>query len=129
MTTPVFLINLDRSFNRLGQMAVRFSELGVAFERVEAIDGETLGTDAISAVRLHVRGLLPLSASEVGCFLSHRKCWELIANGQQTHGCIFEDDILFSNRLSRFLSNSHWIPKDADVVKLGSGPIKFLRGC
>lgn len=118
MTIPAFLINLDRSRDRLNKMTARFSELGVAFERVKAVDGNTLSSDHINAVRLQVRGLLPLSESEVGCFLSHRKCWELIANGHQSYGCVFEDDVLLSDRLKLFLSDSQWIPGDADVVKL-----------
>ena len=124
MTVPVYLINLDRSPDRLNQMESRFSEIGVTFERVKAFDGKNLRAEEINAVRLFVPGWLPLSAGEVGCYLSHRKCWQLISNREDPYGCIFEDDVLLAPQLGEFLSDAEWVPKNADVVKLETSGIK-----
>jgi glycosyl transferase family 25 len=118
MPIPSFLINLDRCSDRLGMMNDRFSQLGLGCERVQAVDGKTLDDADIAAVRVTVPGWIPLSAAEVACFLSHRKCWELIVARQDAYGCIFEDDVLLSPRLSVFLSDARWIPDDADIVKI-----------
>ena len=124
MTIPVYLINLDRSPERLSQMESRFAEIGVSFERVKAVDGKDLSADEINAVRLVVPGWLPLSAGEVGCYLSHRRCWQLISNREDPYGCIFEDDVLLSPQLQKLLSDVQWIPKIAHVVKLETSGIK-----
>lgn len=118
MTIPVYLINLDRSADRLDRMQRRLSQIDVAFQRIQAIDGKALQAEAIDAVRILVPGRLAISASEVGCFLSHRKCWEVIGRGQKQYGCVLEDDVLLSPRLRTFLSSSDWIAADADIVKL-----------
>ncbi|APE44821.1 glycosyl transferase family 25 [Sulfitobacter alexandrii] len=36
----------------------------------------------------------PLSPGEVGCFLSHRKCWQEIADGSEPFSLIAEDDLV-----------------------------------
>lgn len=35
----------------------------------------------------------PLGAGEVGCFLSHRKCWQMIVDQGWDHALIVEDDL------------------------------------
>lgn len=35
----------------------------------------------------------PLSAGELGCFLSHRQCWQRIVEGPQEYAFIAEDDL------------------------------------
>jgi glycosyl transferase family 25 len=65
-----------------------------------------------------------LSAGEVGCFLSHRTCWERIAAGESEYGCIFEDDVLLSSRLPEFLADTNWIPRDAEIVKIEDAGIR-----
>ncbi|MFV1602650.1 MULTISPECIES: glycosyltransferase family 25 protein [unclassified Phaeobacter] len=42
-----------------------------------------------------------LRAGEVGCFLSHRKCWQKIAEGMDDFGLIVEDDLAFEPNLWR----------------------------
>lgn len=118
MTIPAFLINLDRSSDRLEMMNDRFARLGVSCARVQAVDGQALRPDDIAAVRATVQGWVPLSVTEVACFLSHRKCWELIVARPEKYGCVFEDDLLISRRLPVFLSDERWIPDDADIVKI-----------
>jgi glycosyl transferase family 25 len=105
-------------------MSQRFSDLGVAFERITAVDGRHLRTEEIDALRIQTPGWIPLSAGEVGCFLSHRQCWQRIAQGEEPYGCVFEDDVLLSSRLPEFLSDTIWIPKDTDIVKIEDAGIR-----
>ncbi|KXF76773.1 hypothetical protein ATN84_12180 [Paramesorhizobium deserti] len=117
-----YLINLDRSQDRLKLMTYAFSSLGIAFERVPAIDGAILTPELLKTVCANQS----MSAGSIACFLSHRECWDRIANGDGDYGAIFEDDIHFSPVSRQFLGNDDWIPRDADIVKLESFNRKTL---
>lgn len=103
-----FVINLDRSADRLATVAAEFARIGIEFERVA-------GVDAAAGVPIAAP---PLTPAEVCCFLSHRLCWEAIANGPDRYGAIFEDDVVFGHDAGAVLADDGWIPMDADVVKL-----------
>jgi len=103
-----FVINLDRSVDRLADVTAEFSRIGIPFERVAGID----------AARGAPFTALPLTGAEVCCFLSHRLCWQSIADGPDRYGAVFEDDVVFSHDAGPMLSDVSWIPRDADVVKL-----------
>jgi len=104
------VINLDRSSGRLAHATAEFARIGVDFERVAAIEGHQ---------RPELASMSPsLALSEIGAFLSHRACWQLIAEGTDAYCAIFEDDVVFTKEAGRFLSDGAWIPADADIVKI-----------
>lgn len=114
-----YLINLDRSKDRLEQMKTEFGQLGLTFERVPAVDGRLLSQEQIDALTPPVRRWeIPIPPGEIGCFLSHRKCFEIIANGEDEYAAVFEDDIVLSTQAQKVLSSSAWIPADADLIKV-----------
>jgi glycosyl transferase, family 25 len=104
------VINLDRSTDRLAEVTAEFAGIGVPFERIAAVDART---DPLS---------FPVSSRltkpEIACFLSHRKCWQIIADGADQYGAVFEDDAAFKSDAGPLLSNDSWVPRDADIVKL-----------
>lgn len=104
------VINLDRSPARLAHAISEFSRIGIDFDRVAAVDG--LANTEIVAPSPN------LSSGEIGCVLSHRACWQIIANGDDPYVGIFEDDIIFSETAGRMLVSEDWIPADADIIKL-----------
>lgn len=112
------LINLDRSPDRLERMRALLSAAGVEFERQPAVDGKLLSAGEQAGVFVPTSRRSPLSAGEIACFLSHRLCWQSIAGGADSHGCVLEDDLHVSPSLARFANASGWIPADADLVKL-----------
>jgi glycosyl transferase family 25 len=136
MTIPTYLINLDRSPDRLAEMQARLGALGVAFTRVAAADGKVLTEAEREVTRASHKEWLPLTATEVGCFLSHRDCWRRIAEGLAAYGCVFEDDMLLSPRLKDCLADASWIPADAEIVKIEEGhnrvwldmPLREMKG-
>lgn len=103
------VINLDRSEDRLAHVAAEFAKIGVAFERVSAVDASA-GSPIPASPHL--------TKSQVACSLSHRKCWQIIAEGEDQYGAVFEDDVVFSGDGGPFLSDYSWVPGDADIVKL-----------
>ena len=58
-----------------------------------------------------------ISAGAIAVFESHRKAWKLIVDSGDSHGAVFEDDVVCSKELPAFLS-ADWIPPDCDVIKL-----------
>lgn len=103
-----YVINLDRAIDRLAAVTVEFSRIGVAFERVAGVDARAGAPFAA----------LPLTEAEVCCFLSHRRCWEIIADGPDQYGVVFEDDVVFSHDAGSMLVDDSWVPLDADLVKI-----------
>ncbi|WP_167365067.1 glycosyltransferase family 25 protein [Mesorhizobium qingshengii] len=102
------MINLDRSIDRLADVTAEFSRIGIPFERVAAVDAAA-GAPFIGP---------PLTEAEICCFLSHRLCWQSIADGPDRYGAVFEDDVVFSHNAGPVLNDDAWVPRDADVVKL-----------
>ncbi|OBQ84690.1 glycosyltransferase family 25 protein [Mesorhizobium sp. WSM3873] len=120
-----YIINLDRSPGRMQRMADRLNSIGADFERVPAVDGRLLSDAEISDVHKPAAGAAAMTPEEVGCFLSHRKCWERIVSGPDAYGCVFEDDMLIAKQAAPFLGeNTSWIPKDADIIKIEAVPVR-----
>ncbi|MEL6504015.1 MAG: glycosyltransferase family 25 protein [Pseudomonadota bacterium] len=97
MTTPrcqFFVINLDRSPDRLAVQRDQFDRLGLTFTRVPAVDGKTLLPDLKGLNRRgydfrHGKSIHP---NELGCYLSHYRAIETFMASGADHGVILEDD-------------------------------------
>jgi len=117
----IFLINLARSHDRLSHMQEVFDAQGLAFERIDAVDAATLSEDfvrniVVPPVSKYARNLTP---SEVACYLSHKKIWELALSRGLEYAAIFEDDIHLAPDAGKLLSAaSEWLPDGADLIKL-----------
>jgi len=124
----ILVINLDRSPDRLQHMRTVFGEQGLAFERVPAIDAKTLSEAEIARWRQGTPNFYELGSGEVGCFLSHRKCWEMAAANPEPFTVICEDDIFLGRNAAAVLSDHRWIPAHAGIVKLEASRHKVLLG-
>lgn len=111
------LINLDRSPDRLAHMTAEFDRIGIAFERIAAVDGRS-HPELEQQPQHPLYGTRRLLSSEIACLHSHRACWSILAQDKARYGAVFEDDVVFSAAAGPLLSDSGWIPADADVVKL-----------
>lgn len=124
----ILVINLDRSPDRLGHMHSVFAERGLSFERVAAVDAHDLGEEEIARWRQGVPSFYVLGAGEVGCFLSHRKCWQIAAASREPFTVICEDDIFLGRNADAILGRHDWIPTGAGIVKLEVIRQKVLLG-
>ncbi|RCS24362.1 glycosyl transferase [Phyllobacterium salinisoli] len=92
-----FIIHLDRATDRLGQVRELTSQLPVATEIIDAVDGRML--DPTEMQRVYRRHLhkphypFALSANEIACFLSHRQAWQAIVDRDLAAGLVLEDDV------------------------------------
>lgn len=120
---PVFrIINLDRSPERMDQVRQSARTYDIPVERVPAVDGATLDPAAhpdVDVRRFARANGRPIMAGEVGCYLSHMRALEQVAEGADAVAVICEDDVVFGPDTARFVAElaklDGW-----DVVKLFS---------
>ncbi|XP_023803774.1 procollagen galactosyltransferase 1, partial [Cyanistes caeruleus] len=126
----VFLINLRRRSDRRARMLRTLRELGIAPKLVEAVDGRALNSSQVEA--LGVRMLpgyrdpfhgRPLTHGEIGCFLSHFRVWQEIAERGLQRSLVFEDDlrfeVFFRSRLTELMEQLEQAGISWDLIYLG----------
>lgn len=124
---PAFLINLDRSPDRLAAMHKEFGRVNVPFVRVAGIDAKRFTPDELTAyfaARSFSEDRLP---GDAGAFMSHLEVWRMIAEGDAGFGAVFEDDVHLASDLPTLLASPQWIPADADLVRLEANNKMVLR--
>ena len=103
----IILINLDEDIHRRKRIESRLAELGLQWERLSAFDGRRLSTGheaSIDRAAQQLRGLR-VSSGEIGCWLSHRKAQQMVADGHQRMALILEDDLFINDTLPDVLSS------------------------
>jgi len=91
----IYVINLDRSTERMERIAADLGAVCLPFHRIPAVDGASLlprveEYDALSNERHY---LAPLSRGEIACVLSHREVWRRMAGEQgPAAAVVLEDD-------------------------------------
>ena len=100
---PVFVVNLDRSPDRLASVGAGLDRLGIAWERFPAVDGRALPAEIAARNRV-VLWRRPLRLGEIGCFASHHTLWRRIVDTGLDAAVVLEDDILLDDRLPEALA-------------------------
>lgn len=90
-----YLINLDRSPQRLAAMQSRLSELDIAYTRIAATDGAQLTDEEFLQHTIHNRYYKPIRRGEVGCYLSHLEVLHAFINSDARYALVLEDDCVF----------------------------------
>lgn len=122
MNSDIFIINLDKSTDRLATSTQRLDEVGISFSRIQAVYGADLSAtekaqhyDPQLNKKLFYR---ELNDGEIGVYLSHRKVWQTIVDKNLDYGIIFEDDFILQEDINRAKKNLEAIPFDWDYIKL-----------
>ncbi|MDO4435409.1 MAG: glycosyltransferase family 25 protein [Cardiobacteriaceae bacterium] len=110
----VLILNLDQSHERLKHQIQQAQALGLDWERLPAvsvsdIDDETYRRLALSWQR-------PLKTTELACFLSHKKAWELVKKRNQPM-LILEDDAVLAYDIAEILQEFHNLT-EVDFINL-----------
>lgn len=121
------VINLDKSTDRLDLISAQLRRDNLSFERISAIDGLKLSEDQINDITFplnhfdsKVRFTRALTNGEIGCFLSHRKCWETLVKSNQQWALILEDDIQIAPKARAYLASPNWIPPDVRICQISN---------
>jgi glycosyl transferase family 25 len=122
-----YIINLKQDVARMDAINARFQELGLAFERIDAVDGRQMPDatfDAFVKARQSKNG--GWGRGQAGCFLSHYRVWEEIANGSAPYAAVFEDDVHLAQSISDVFHNDQWLPEEFDIVRLETSTNRVL---
>lgn len=126
MNIPCYYINLDQAVSRRRHMERQAEQIGISFSRISAVIGSELTLEQARSWNPSPHSGKYLTPNEIGAFLSHRRAWETIANGQCDYAAVFEDDVCISPKSSEILSGDDWIPAGTDIVKTETFNSKVL---
>lgn len=104
----IFLINLARRPDRLAHVQQQLAQLGLSFERFDAVDGATIGdTSSVDRDRFYLNNKRQIALGEIGCAMSHRAIWQQMVEQNLPFALILEDDITIRAELVDFLASTH----------------------
>ena len=116
-----FLINLDKSMDRLAYSEKVLAEHNINFERVSAIYGADLTAQEVNQAyndQLPNAYYKKLNIGEIGCYLSHRKVWQKILDQKLDFAVVLEDDFNIVDDFSEMLIAVTSAPINWDYIKL-----------
>lgn len=125
MKFKIFLINLDKSSDRLARCQEFFAQFNIEFERIPAVYGKDLSEQEITSFYDADRNTTgykkELGVGELGCYLSHVKCWQKIVDEELDYALILEDDFKLTESFNDF---AEIFPKlvDWDYVRIAYPP-------
>lgn len=94
-----FLINLDRSVDRLKIAQERAVKAGVVFERVSGVDGHKISArtkrQSVCWIRSWLARGVKLNDGEIGCALSHIAIYRKMIEDGVPIALVLEDDVLY----------------------------------
>ena len=112
----IYVINLDKDVQRLHWMEQQLRAHKLKFLRIAAVNGAQIHAQQdpywSDPRRSH------LGAAETGCLLSHANAWRLIAQADDEHGLVLEDDIHVSDDFAELIRSMSLDPKEFCVHKL-----------
>lgn len=124
-----YVINLDRSPERLVAFQAQAEAAGVAVERLSGVDGSTVSEAEVAAALAQRYRFQPLNRGELGVFLSHREAWRRLIASDSWGAAIFEDDAVLASGLGALLADPALAVLPYDVLKLETGlrPVAISR--
>ena len=121
LKSACFVINLERSPQRLQRIKSQLDDQRVAFSRLLAVDGvELLDSDVTGLYSFddpdaHYK---QLNKGEIGCYLSHINAWQAIVDQQLDYAIILEDDVKLTGDINKLFDVVNQMPKDWDYIKM-----------
>ncbi|MBB6219917.1 glycosyltransferase family 25 protein [Rhizobium leguminosarum] len=122
LRVDTYLINLDRAPLRRFRMERLLVGIGLAFERVAAVDGAGLSLphpDFDEAAYLSRHGRRP-NPFEIGCFFSHVECARRFLSGNAEFALILEDDLDFDEDLADVIEAALQHQTRWDILRLST---------
>jgi glycosyl transferase family 25 len=118
------VINLDRAVERLARITDALQSLGIAWQRLPAVDGSQL-SQAERHARLDEREFqrrrgMPCVPGELGCYLSHVDAMRRLLDSDADCALILEDDVVPGTELLAVVQALMSHPQRWDMVKLSA---------
>ena len=117
---PTFVINLDRSPDRLLHFSLQAERARINVSRFSAVDGAALDMEGLRKRNILTSRYPWNWRGSAACALTHFILYEQMLQGNDTHYLIFEDDAYLSadflSKLATALAN---VPADWDILNVG----------
>lgn len=121
---PIHVVSLARSQERRARSAARLGALGLEFAFFDAVDGRALSEAELAALDPGARAAFfahPLARGEIGCFLSHKRLFEMAAAESAPMRLVLEDDADVDDQLPALLAAIGALER-FDLIWLCGGP-------
>lgn len=100
----VFLINMAESADRLKFMDAQLKQLGIQYDRVQAINGRKIENKELRRIFSRFHSLCAmgrrLNLGEIGCALSHCSVYRRIMDESIPCALVLEDDVVIDERIN-----------------------------
>jgi glycosyl transferase, family 25 len=114
---PVYVVNLDRRPDRHAFMAGQLDGMGVAWERIVALDAAT-AEDAEIGREVALEGhVIAMGRGALCGTISHFDAMRALVRSEAPAGVVLEDDTQVSPDLAGFVSDAGWIPRSIGLVQ------------
>lgn len=116
---PVYVINLDRRPDRWRTISEHLDDLGIAHERIPAVDARLLARQ--EGCERQTNGNPPIRKSDIGAaalLFGHRKVMEILLSTQHPAALILEDDAELASDTAMLLESADWWPSETKIVQL-----------
>ncbi len=115
-----YIINLDSAAERWEFVSKNFLKTGISFSRVSGVLGRdlTFPNPLYSKVGFTLRHGHRTNHGAIGCYLSHLKCWQMVANSAHDHAIIAEDDALPNKDLRAIVERAIEFDQTWDILRL-----------
>lgn len=129
--TNVYVINLDRSTERLARIKGSLDAAGLSFERVQAVDATCLPDEAwvgrYDPQKNKHDYLAPLSLGEIACILSHRVIWRHFLEQRDAEiAVVLEDDAVMLGSAKETLD---FVERTCSCAEPAYVKMNSLRSC
>lgn len=124
----VFVINLDRSTDRLESISKQLKAQSIDFTRISAVLGAAENKAKLAEEGILAESNINMPGGELGNFLSHRKSWKQIVSNSESFSfgpkpiasIVLEDDVdIPTDFLQRVASVVERLPNEWDMLYLG----------
>lgn len=123
MNIEAFIIHLKRAEQRRPQVDRIMEACPVKTSIIDAVDGRAMSPNQRAQVYTTDKLFEPrypfeIGAGEIGCFLSHRRAWQAIIDGNLHAGLIIEDDVEIDREVfSAALNAAEKLISDRGIVQ------------
>nr|WP_245185975.1 glycosyltransferase family 25 protein [Falsiroseomonas frigidaquae] len=117
-------ISLDKDSARYLPISQELEKQGIEHRRVEALNGRHVPNFLLKKFKMG-RNYANEFPGTFGCFMSHVRAWEIVADSDFEHTLILEDDVVLSPRLAHFDVNA--TPDSYDIIFVNNRLCAHLR--
>lgn len=94
----IWIINLDKSKDRMNKIKDNFNKYGIKYNRFSAIYGKNVSNEYMEKNVNFLCKKLLCNYGTIGCAASHKQLWKQLIDSKEDFYIIFEDDIELNDK-------------------------------